>query len=54
MISGLCEEAYNAVQSFQSDSAVSFAIFLHHLPDRRAQLPAGVLLKALEARILFL
>ena len=47
----LCDEAYNAVQSFHSDSAVAFALFLNHLPSLINPQPADVLLRAMEASI---
>ncbi|KAK2079339.1 hypothetical protein QBZ16_003030 [Prototheca wickerhamii] len=47
----LRDEAYNAVQSFHSDSAVCFALFLDRLPDMRAAQGAGAILKALEETI---
>lgn len=50
LLGRLSDTAYNAVQSFHSDSAVSFALFLHHLPDMRAQLSAEVLLQAMQVR----
>lgn len=46
----LSDEAYNSIQSFHSDSAVSFALFLHHLPDMHKQHPPDVLLKAMQVR----
>lgn len=51
LLSLLSDEAYNSVQSFHSDSAVSFAVFLHHLgciSDIRTQQPPDVLLQAME------
>eukprot|EP00983_Pelagomonas_calceolata_P027063 850722-Pelagomonas_calceolata.AAC.1 len=51
LLSLLSDEAYNSVQSFHSDSAVSFAVFLHHLgclSDLRTQQPPDVLLQAME------
>ena len=47
----LSDAAYNTVQSFHSDSAVSFALFLHHLPNMTERQPAEVLLKAMQATI---
>ena len=46
----LSDAAYNSIQSFHSDSAVSFALFLHHLPDMQKQHPPDVLLKAMQVR----
>ena len=50
MLAALSDAAYNTVQSFHSDSAVAFALFLHHLPDLGAQLQPSQLLNAMEAR----
>ncbi|GAX84568.1 hypothetical protein CEUSTIGMA_g11989.t1 [Chlamydomonas eustigma] len=47
----LSDTAYNSIQSFHSDSAVSFALFLHHLPDMQKQQPPEVLLKAMQDTI---
>lgn len=38
------------MQSFHSDSAVAFALFLNHLPDLNSQLQPSQLLKAMEVR----
>ena len=48
LLSTLSDTAYNTIQSFHSDSAVSFSIFLHHLPDITAPQPPAVLLRAIE------
>lgn len=48
LLGQLSDAAYNAVQSFHSDSAVSFALFLHHLPDMFAQQTPDVLLQAMQ------
>ena len=50
LLATLSDAAYNTVQSFHSDSAVCFSLFLHHLPDLAApeQHPPHVLLRALE------
>ena len=48
LLSTLSDTAYNTIQSFHSDSAVSFSIFLHHLPDIAAPQPPAVLLRAIE------
>ncbi|PNG99029.1 putative glutamine amidotransferase DUG3, partial [Tetrabaena socialis] len=48
LLETLSDCAYNAVASFHSDSAVSFALFLNHLPDVRAQLAPDVLIKAMQ------
>jgi hypothetical protein len=44
----MSDAAYNTVQSFHSDSAVSFSIFLNHLPDPCVQQPPDVLLRAMQ------
>jgi predicted glutamine amidotransferase len=51
LLGELSDGAYNAVQSFHSDSAVCFALFLHHLPSMTAPQPAEALLRALQATI---
>ncbi|GIL70254.1 hypothetical protein Vretifemale_1091 [Volvox reticuliferus] len=51
LLETLSDCAYNAVASFHSDSAVSFALFLNHLPDMRAQLAPDVLIKAMQDTI---
>lgn len=51
LLSELSDEAYNSVQSFHSDSAVSFALFLHHLPSMTERQPPETLLRALQATI---
>ncbi|GLC44069.1 hypothetical protein PLESTB_000932700 [Pleodorina starrii] len=51
LLETLSDCAYNAVASFHSDSAVSFALFLNHLPDIRAQLAPDVLIKAMQDTI---
>ena len=51
LLASLSDAAYNAVQSFHSDSAVSFAIFLHHLPDMDAPQSPAAVLKALQDTI---
>ncbi|GBF92924.1 hypothetical protein Rsub_05760 [Raphidocelis subcapitata] len=48
LLSGLSDAAYNTVQSFHSDSAVSFSIFLNALPDMCTQQPPDVLLHAMQ------
>lgn len=50
LLSVLSDAAYDTVQSFHSDSAVAFSIFLHHLPDLTQQQPPHVLLRAMEVR----
>ncbi len=45
---GYHTQAYNAVQSFHSDSAVSFALFLNHLPNMCVQHQPHVLLTAMQ------
>ncbi|KAK9917148.1 hypothetical protein WJX75_001304 [Coccomyxa subellipsoidea] len=49
LLSVLSDAAYDTVQSFHSDSAVCFSVFLHHLPDLTSQHPPHVLLRAIEA-----
>jgi len=51
LLSELSDEAYNCVQSFHSDSAVCFGIFLHHLPSMTEKQPAETLLRAMQATI---
>lgn len=48
LLAELSDAAYNTVQSFHSDSAVSFSMFLNNLPDMCSQQPADVLLKAMQ------
>ena len=48
LLARLSDAAYDTIQSFHSDSAICFAIFLHHLPDLTSQHQPSVLLKALE------
>lgn len=48
LLSTLSDAAYDTVQSFHSDSAVCFSIFLHHLPDLTSQHAPSVLLHAME------
>ena len=48
LLTELSDAAYDTVQSFHSDSAVCFSIFLHHLPDLTSQHPPNVLLHAME------
>ena len=50
LLATLSDAAYNSIQSFHSDSAVSFAMFLSHLPDMVNQHPPDVLLKAMQVR----
>ena len=50
MLAALSDGAYNTVQSFHSDSAVAFALFLNHLPDLNSQLQPSQLLRAMEVR----
>lgn len=51
LLAELSDAAYNAVQSFHSDSAVSFALFLNHLPDLHTQHPPDVLLACVQKTI---
>ena len=48
LLSELSDAAYDTVQSFHSDSAVCFSIFLHHLPDLPSQHTPNALLHAME------
>ena len=48
MLALLCNDAYETVQSFHSDSAVAFALFLHLLPDLHAELTPMQLLQTME------
>jgi hypothetical protein len=48
LLATLSDAAFNSIQSFHSDSAVAFAIFLSHLPDVEAQHPPDVLLRAMQ------
>jgi predicted glutamine amidotransferase len=44
-------QVFNTVQSFHSDSAIAFALFLNNLPDLRARLQPAQLLAAIEASL---
>ena len=48
LLSTLEDAAYDTVSSFHSDSAVSFSIFLNHLPDLDSQQTPQKLLQAIE------
>ena len=48
LLSTLADAAYDTVSSFHSDSAISFSIFLNHLPDLNLQQTPQVLLQAME------
>lgn len=48
LLHGLSDAAYDSVQSFHSDSAVSFALFLSHLPNLTEPHNPDVLLQALQ------
>ncbi len=48
LLSTLADAAYDTVSSFHSDSAISFSIFLNHLPDLNSQQTPQVLLQAME------
>lgn len=50
LLSTLSDEAYNSVQSFHSDSAVAFALFLNQLPSMEERQPPSVLMQAMEVR----
>ena len=47
----MSDEAYDAVPSFHSDSAVAFGLFLHFLPHHDRKLSPDILLKAMEQTI---
>ena len=51
LIDVMKDEAYNSVQSFHSDSAVSFGLFLHHLPDMNRRHSPEVMLRAVQATV---
>jgi predicted glutamine amidotransferase len=54
LVASLSDAAYDAVQSFHSDSSVAFALFLHHLPPAPtpdAPHPPAVLLDAVRATL---
>ena len=48
LLSHLSDAAYDTIQSFHSDSAICFAVFLHHLPDLTSLHPSHTILKAIE------
>ena len=48
LLATLADAAYDTVSSFHSDSAISFSIFLNHLPDLDLQQSPQVLLQAME------
>lgn len=48
LLSTLADAAYDTVSSFHSDSAISFSVFLNHLPDLESQQSPQVLLQAME------
>lgn len=48
LLATLADAAYDTVSSFHSDSAISFSIFLNHLPDLDSQQSPQVLLQAME------
>ena len=50
LLAALSDAAYNTVQSFHSDSAVSFSVFLNALPDMCAPQPPDVLMRAMQVR----
>ena len=51
LVASLSDKAYDAVQSFHSDSAISFALFLNFLPDTDKQLLPDAILRALQQTI---
>ncbi|KAL3135302.1 hypothetical protein ABBQ32_007500 [Trebouxia sp. C0010 RCD-2024] len=52
LLSTLADAAYDTVSSFHSDSAISFSVFLNHLPDLESQQSPQVLLQAMEVSLL--
>lgn len=52
LLACLSDEAYDTVQSFHSDSAISFAIFLHHLPHLHKPQSPQVLLTAMQVLVI--
>lgn len=53
LLEQLSDAAYNSVQSYHSDSAVSFAVFLNQLPDVVHQQPPDVLVTAMQVGLWF-
>jgi glutamine amidotransferase len=51
LLAKLSDAAYNSVQSFSSDSAVCFAVFLDQLPNLTERQPPEVLLRAIQDTI---
>jgi predicted glutamine amidotransferase len=51
LLATLSDAAYNTVQSFHSDSAVCFALFLNNLPSLTAPQPPDALLRAMQAAV---
>ncbi|KAF8073182.1 Cndp1 [Scenedesmus sp. PABB004] len=51
LLEQLSDAAYDSIQSFHSDSAVSFAVFLSHLPNLTHQQSPDVLVTAMQAAI---
>ncbi|KAK9839468.1 hypothetical protein WJX81_003920 [Elliptochloris bilobata] len=51
LLATLSDAAYDTVQSFHSDSAICFSIFLHHLPSLSVVQTPQALLQAMEATI---
>jgi predicted glutamine amidotransferase len=54
LLEGLSDEAYDAVRSFHSDSAVSFALFLSFLPSMTEPQPPDVMLQALQRALQYI
>jgi predicted glutamine amidotransferase len=50
LLEQLSDAAYNSIQSFHSDSAVSFAVFLNHLPDLVQPQSPDVLVNAMQVK----
>ena len=51
LIGVMHDAAYDSVQSFHSDSAVCFGLFLHHLPDMYKKQTPEAMLRAVQATI---
>lgn len=50
LLSHLSDAAYDTIQSFHSDSAICFAIFLNFLPDLVSEHSSHTQLEAMEVR----
>lgn len=51
LLSFLSDAAYDTIQSFHSDSAICFSVFLNYLPDLTSRHSSYTLLKAMEVRL---